>query len=271
LTARAYFVVHDPVPGRRLRPNLALVLTRVALVSGASRGLGAAIAQRLARDGFAVAVNYRRGHAEADAVVNRIVDAGGRALAFGGDVTDESEVRRLVVDITERLGPVDVLVVNATGPQPEIPVQELTWDDVLDQLRFFVKSPLLLLQAVLPGMRERRWGRIVHIGSDATDRAHPTLPAYVAAKSAQLGLAAASARALGPMGITVNTVAPGWIPVERHGDIDPSALEGYVRQIPLRRIGVPEDVAAAVAFFASDEAGFVTGERLVVNGGHGRP
>jgi 3-oxoacyl-[acyl-carrier protein] reductase len=243
---------------------------KVALVSGASRGLGAAIALRLAADGFAVAVSYHRGHAEADAVVARIVDAGGRAAAFAADVTDESDVARLVAEVSARLGPVDVLVINATGPQPQIAVQDLTWDDVLDQLTFFVKSPLLLLQAVLPGMRERHWGRIVHIGSDVTDRAHPTLPAYVAAKSAQLGLASASSRALGPWGITVNTVAPGWIPVERHGTIDPSVLQGYVDQIPLRRIGTPEDVAAAVAFFASEAGGFVTGERLAVNGGHGR-
>jgi 3-oxoacyl-[acyl-carrier protein] reductase len=244
--------------------------TRVALVSGASRGLGAAIARRLGADGFAVAVNYHRDRADGEVVAARIVDAGGQAAAFAGDVTDESDIARLVAEISARLGPVDVLVVNATGPQPPIPVQDLTWDDVLDQLTFFVKSPLLLLQAVLPGMRERHWGRIVHIGSDATDRAHPTLPAYVAAKSAQLGLASVSSRTLGPWGITVNTVAPGWIPVERHGVIDPSTLKGYVDQVPLGRIGTPEDVAAAVAFFASEAGGFVTGERLAVNGGHGR-
>ena len=185
-------------------------------MTGASRGLGAAIARTLGSRGFLVAVNYWDDAAEADAVVGGIVDAGGRAAAFGADATDEAEVSRLVADIGRNLGPIDVLVVNATGPQPEIALTDLSWADVSAQLDYFARSPLLLTQAVVPGMRERGWGRIVHIGSDATDRAIPTLPAYVTAKAAQLGLAAVSARTLGPWGITVNTVAPGWIPVERH-------------------------------------------------------
>ena len=241
---------------------------RVALVSGASRGLGAAIAERLAAQGFVVAVNYWDNEAEAQAVVERVLHAGGRAAAFGADVTDESEVARLVAEVTRGLGSVDLLVINATGPQPEIALLDLTWNDLLAQLDFFARSPLLLTQAVVPGMRERGWGRIVHIGSDATDRALPALPAYVTAKSAQLGLVAVSARTLGQWGITVNTVAPGWIPVERHSDIGPEEREAYVSQIPLGRMGVPADVAAAVAFLASDDASFITGERIVVNGGH---
>jgi 3-oxoacyl-[acyl-carrier protein] reductase len=243
---------------------------RVALVSGASRGLGAAIAERLGADGFAVAVNYWDDPAEGAAVVGRIVRAGGEASAFGADVTEESDVTRLVGEVTDMLGAVDVLVVNATGPQPEIALSDLAWADVLEQLDFFAKSPLLLTQAVVPAMRERGWGRIVHIGSDATDRAIPTLPAYVTAKAAQLGLVAVSARSLGAWGITVNTVAPGWIPVERHAPVDPAHREAYVADVPLGRMGTPADVAAAVAFLASDDSSFVTGERIVVNGGHGR-
>ncbi len=243
---------------------------RVALVSGASRGLGAAIAERLGSDGFAVAVNYWDERAEVDALVGRIVGGGGQAAAFQADATAESGVTELVTAVAATLGQVDVLVVNATGPQPEIALTDLTWPDVVAQLDFFAKSPLLLTQAVVPGMRERGWGRIVHIGSDATDRALPTLPAYVTAKSAQLGLAAASARTLGPWGITVNTVAPGWIPVERHAGIGREEREAYVSQIPLGRMGVPADIAAAVAFLASDDSAFITGERIVVNGGHGQ-
>ena len=242
---------------------------RVALVSGASRGLGAAIAERLGSDGFAVAVNYWDERGAVDALVGRIVDGGGHAAAFRADVTAESDVAELVAEVAATLGQVDVLVVNATGPQPEIALTDLTWRDVLAQLDFFAKSPLLLTQAVVPGMRERGWGRIVHIGSDATDRVLPTLPAYVTAKSAQLGLVAVSARTLGQWGITVNTVAPGWIPVERHADIGPEEREAYVSQIPLGRMGAPADIAAAVAFLASDDSSFITGERLVVNGGHG--
>lgn len=240
-------------------------------MTGASRGLGAAIARTLGSRGFLVAVNYWDDAAEADAVVGGIVDAGGRAAAFGADATDEAEVSRLVADVGRNLGPIDVLVVNATGPQPEIALTDLSWADVSAQLDYFARSPLLLTQAVVPGMRERGWGRIVHIGSDATDRAIPTLPAYVTAKAAQLGLAAVSARTLGPWGITVNTVAPGWIPVERHAQIGPEERDAYVAQIPLGRMGVPADVASAVAFLASDDSSFVTGQRIVVNGGHGHP
>ena len=162
---------------------------RVALVTGSSRGLGAVIARRLARDGLAVAVNDRRGDGPAREVAGSICDDGGIAEAFGADVTDEQQVAGLVAAITGRFGPVDVLVLNATGPQPEAPVTEVTWAGHLAQLNFFVKSPVLLGRAVLPGMAARRYGRIVHIDSEAASRPPPGGSAYATAKSAQIGLA----------------------------------------------------------------------------------
>jgi 3-oxoacyl-[acyl-carrier protein] reductase len=129
---------------------------RVALVTGSSRGLGAVIARRLARDGLAVAVNGRRGDGLAREVAGSICEDGGAAEAFGADVTDEAQVVELVAAVTGRFGPVDVLVLNATGPQPEAPVTEVAWADHLAQLDFFVKSPVLLGRAVLPGMQARR-------------------------------------------------------------------------------------------------------------------
>ncbi|WP_090947121.1 SDR family NAD(P)-dependent oxidoreductase [Nonomuraea jiangxiensis] len=237
----------------------------VALVTGASRGLGAAIALRLAADGLAVAVNYHTDAAGAGRVVDAIQAAGGRAESFAADVTDEAEVTGLVAAVGDRLGTVSVLVVNATGPQPSIPLPELSWEAHLDQLRFFVKSPTLLVQAVLPGMRERGGGRVVQIGSDIVDRRLPGMSAYLAAKSAQHALAQVWARELGPYGITVNVVAPGWIPVERHAGLDRS---DYLNEVPLGRMGTPEDVAAAVSYLASEGGAYVTGERITVNGGH---
>jgi 3-oxoacyl-[acyl-carrier protein] reductase len=157
---------------------------------------------------------------------------------------------------------------NATGPQPSVAAQDLTWDALLDQLFFFVKSPTLLMRAVLPGMQQRRHGRIINIGSDMFERALPGMSAYVAAKGAQLGLTRSWARELGPYNITVNLVAPGWIPVERHAGTPPEALQQYAEEVALRRIGSPADIAAAVTFLASDRASFITGERLAVNGGH---
>lgn len=240
---------------------------RVALVTGASRGLGAAIAQRLAQDGHAVVVNYASSAGAADDVVRRIRAGGGTALAVRADVTDEDGVRALVDTAREELGEVTTLVLNATGPQPTAPLDEVGWQHVVDQLAFFVKSPLLLTRAVLPGMRRAGWGRIVHIGSDSVDRAPAGNTSYVAAKSAQLGMARVWARELGPDGITVNTVAPGWVPVERHAGVDPDELEEYAAKVPLRRMGTPRDVADAVAYLASDAASFVTGAYLSVNGG----
>jgi 3-oxoacyl-[acyl-carrier protein] reductase len=240
-------------------------MTTVALVTGASRGLGAAIARRLAADGLAVAVNYRSDRAGAEQVADSIRTAGGVAEAFAADITDEAAVEGLVAAVADRLGPVGVLVANATGPQPTAGVEDLTWQAHLDQLTFFVKSPTLLVQAVLPGMRERGGGRVIQVGSDIVDRKLPATSAYTAAKTAQHALTEVWARELGPYGITVNVVAPGWIPVERHEGLDESA---YREEVPLGRMGMPEDVAAAVSYLASEGGAFVTGQRVTVNGGH---
>ncbi|SNY56394.1 SDR family oxidoreductase [Paractinoplanes atraurantiacus] len=231
-----------------------------ALITGASRGLGAFIARRLAAV-EPVVVNYARDSAGAARVVDDIIAAGGQARAYKADVTDFSAVQEML----DSVGPVRVVVANATGPQPLIAAEETTWEDHLRQLEFFVKSPTLLMQAALPGMKELGGGRIIMIGSDSFERALPLASAYNAAKGAQIGLARTWARELGRYGVTVNVVAPGWIPVERHGDADTA---GYVAEVPLGRIGTPDDIADVVAFVASDAARFVTGERITVNGGH---
>jgi NAD(P)-dependent dehydrogenase (short-subunit alcohol dehydrogenase family) len=203
----------------RMKEHRLSTVGKVALVTGASRGLGAVIARRLACDGWSVAVNYRSGAGSAQAVVEEI-------RAGGGTVVD------------------------------------------LDQLEFFVKSPTLLLQAVLPGMKARGAGRVIQIGSDIFERGLPRWSAYIAAKGAQIGLTRSWARELGPFGITVNLVAPGWIPVERHAGASGEDREAYVADVPLGRFGRPGEIAATVCFLASDAASFVNGERVTVNGGH---
>ena len=242
---------------------------RVALVTGSSRGLGAVIARRLAGDGFAVAVNGRTGDDGVAAVARVIRDDGGAAEGFCADVTDEDQVAGLVAAVTGALGPVEVLVLNATGPQPEAPVTEVGWADHVAQLDFFVKSPVLLGRAVLPGMQARRYGRIVHIDSEVAHRPPPGRSAYAAAKNAQIGLTQSWARELAPFGITVNTVAPGFIPVERHADVPDEVRRAYLASVPAGRMGTPGDIAHAVSFLASDGASFVTGQRIVVDGGRG--
>ena len=239
--------------------------TPTAVVTGSSRGLGAVIARRLAADGWAVAVNYHAGADAADAVVAASRAAGGTARAYRADVTDPDDVRSLVGSAEAELGPVQVVVANATGPQPAVALEDLTWQDHLDQLRFFVQSPTLLVQAALPTMKRLGGGRVVLIGSDMVGRALPRASAYTAAKAAQIGLVRSWSRELGPHGVTVNLVQPGWIPVERHTGVDPA---DYVADVPLGRMGTPDDIAGLVGYLASDAAGFVTGQQITVNGGH---
>jgi 3-oxoacyl-[acyl-carrier protein] reductase len=246
---------------------MAVTHGRVALVTGSSRGLGAVIARRLAGDGLAVAVNGPPGDEQVAAVGRAIRADGGTAEGFCADVTDEEQVAGLVTAITGRLGPVDVLIVNATGPQPEAPLTDVAWADHLAQLSFFVKSPVLLGRAVLPGMRARRYGRIVHVDSEVADRPPPGRSAYATAKAAQVGLARSWARELAPSGITVNTVAPGFVPVERHADVPDDVRQAYLASVPAGRMGTPADIAQAVSFLASAGAGFITGQRIIVDGG----
>jgi 3-oxoacyl-[acyl-carrier protein] reductase len=241
---------------------------RTTLITGASRGLGAAIAVEQGAVDNNVAVNYFNSEAAAEKLCVRIRDAGGTARAFKADVRDEAEVDRLVGEVEKAFGGVDVLVVNATGPQPLLSIEQQTWQSYLDQLEFFVKSPLLLLKRVLPGMRARGFGRIINIGSEVMELGNPRFANYVSAKGAQLGLTRSWARELGHSGITVNLVAPGWIPVERHSDVPQAELEAYRRGVPMGHMGKPEDVAKMVAYLASDGAGFITGQKFAANGGN---
>jgi 3-oxoacyl-[acyl-carrier protein] reductase len=242
---------------------------QVALVTGSSRGLGRFIARRLARDGLAVAVNGLHGDGDELEVARAIQDEGGVADAFVADVTNEQQVIDLVASVVARLGEISVLVLNATGPQPEAPLREVGWDDHLAQLEFFVKSPVLLGRAVLPAMQARGFGRIIQIDSEVVDRPPPGRSAYATAKAAQIGLTHSWARELARYGITVNTIAPGFIPVERHAAVPGEIKSAYLATVPAGRMGTPEDIAEAVSFFASEGAGFITGQRLVVDGGRG--
>jgi 3-oxoacyl-[acyl-carrier protein] reductase len=158
--------------------------------------------------------------------------------------------------VNEVLGAVDILIVNAKGPS-RFSIEEQTWRSYLDQLEFFVKSPLLLLKQVLPGMKEHGFGRIIQIGSEVFEIGNPKFANYVAAKGPQLGLTRSWARELAPTGIRVNLVAPGWIPTERHADA--AQDESYARSVPMQHMGNEKDIAKMVAFLASDDSGFITG------------
>lgn len=240
---------------------------RVALVTGSSTGLGRAIALGLGRAGAKVVLNYQNNHERADRTLAEFREAGIEAILVRASAVDEGDVDRLFTTAEQQLGPVDIAVVNATPEQPLKPIEQYDWAFHQQMLEFFIKSPFLLTRRGLPHWKRQRWGRIVNITSEVFHRSVAPFSAYVAAKGGQIGWSRSMSRELAPWGITVNMVAPGWIPVERHEKDPQEAKDAYFELIPAGRWGVPDDVAGAVVYLSSDEASFVTGQTLCVNGG----
>lgn len=239
---------------------------RVALVTGSSKGLGKEIALSLGKTGAKVCLNFANDQSKAESAFEELKATGAEGILIRADVTDEAQVKYMIGEIEEILGPVDILVLNATPDQPQKPIEEYDWSFYQTMLDFFVKSPFLLTQAVVKGMKKKKWGRIINIGSEVFQLGVPNFSAYVAAKGGQIGWTRSMSRELAPYGITVNIVNPGWIPVERHLDDPQEIKEAYLAGIPAGRWGTPHDVSEAVTYFASDEAAFVSGQTLCVNG-----
>jgi 2-hydroxycyclohexanecarboxyl-CoA dehydrogenase len=239
---------------------------RVALVSGSARGIGRAIAEALAANGHAVALGdlLEDDAREAAAVI------GERALAVPLDVTDSGSVSAAVSAVEDGLGPVDILVNNAGWDElkPFLQTDEAFWDRVID-INF--KGGLRLTHAVLPGMVKRGYGRVVNIGSDAGRVGSSMESVYSGAKGAVIAFTKTLAREVAKKGVTANTVCPGPTdtPMLRGMEAEGGGtlIAALERAVPMKRLGTPEDVAAAVAFLASDEAGFITGQTLSVSGG----
>ncbi len=246
---------------------------RVALVTGAARGIGRAICERLAADGAAVAVNYRSSDraAEAEAVAAGIRGRGGVAVAVRADVSDAGEVDRMIREVTEALGPVAILVNNAAVTRVHGPwagIDEAAWDRVMDTN---AKSLFLCCRAVQPAMAAAAWGRIINISSVTFLLGRADLVHYVASKGAGVGFTRSLARAVGPDGITVNCVSPGAIETEMELEVAPGQREAIAAELArlqaIPRRGIASDVAGVVAFLASDEASFITGQLINVDGG----
>jgi 2-hydroxycyclohexanecarboxyl-CoA dehydrogenase len=246
-------------------------MARVAFVSGGGRGIGRAISLALAARGDAVAVADLRPEGAAETVA-LIEGAGGRAAGLEVDVTDSGSVREAVERVTSELGPVEVLVNNAGWDEfrPFIETDEPFWDRVIE-VNF--KGGLRLTHAVLPGMVERDFGRIVNIGSDAGRVGSSLEAVYSGAKGGVIAFTKTIAREVARSGVTANTVCPG--PTETPmleqmtgaDDQGAKVIDAMRRAVPMKRLGTPEDVAAAVAFLTSEEAGFITGQTLSVSGG----
>ena len=239
----------------------------VAIVTGNSTGLGKAIGLALGKAGAKVPVNFAHNEARARQALEEYQAAGIATCLVQSDVTTEEGVARLFAETDKNLGKADIVVPNATCEQPLKPIEDYDWAFYQTMLDFFIKSPFLLTRKALPYMKQKRWGRIINITSEVFQRSVAPFSAYVAAKGGQVGWSRSMSRELAPYGITVNMVAPGWIPVERH-EKDPQEMkDAYKVLIPAGRWGTPQDVAGAVLYLASPEASFVTGQTLCVNGG----
>ena len=244
--------------------------TRVAIVTGGGSGIGLAISERLAADGAAVALFDRDG-AAAETAAAKITAAGGTAIGVTVDVTDRAQVDAGVAEVRERLGPPTILVNNAglDGFDAFLSIPIETWNRILE---VNLTGTFQCCQAVVPDMLEAGWGRIVNISSSSAQGGQPMMTHYVAAKAGVIGFTKALALELGPKGITVNTIPPGFVdtPMLRQTEAKGRLGKGvdhHAASTPVRRVGRPEDIAAACAFLVGDEAGYVTGQVIGVNGG----
>jgi 3-oxoacyl-[acyl-carrier protein] reductase len=242
---------------------------RVALVTGGAGGIGKAICLRLAADGCDVVVNYRGQSERAARIVAEIEQGGaGRAIAVQADISTPEGAEKLLREARRAFGTVDVLVNNASPHINPKAFGATEWDDVQRQLDVQVKGAFLMTRACVPDMAAQRWGRIVNITSQVLDGA-PSVSwtGYAMAKGALAVFSKYMAAELGPQGITVNCVSPGMCETALIGDISEKAQLMIARQTPLRRLAKPRDVAAAVAYLVSEDAGFVNGDTVAVNGG----
>ncbi len=243
---------------------------RVAVVTGGASGIGLAISERFASDGIAVAV-FDRDAAGAEAAAEKIVANGGDAVGVAVDVTDRSQIERGVAEVKARFGRPTILVNNAglDGFDPFLTIKPEKWQRLLD---VNLTGTFNCCQLILPEMIEEGWGRIVNISSSSTHGGQPLMAHYVAAKSGVVGLTKSLALEFGPQGITVNTIPPGFIdtPMLRRSEAKGllgKGVEFHASQTPVRRAGKPEDIAAMCSFLVRDEASYITGQVLGVNGG----
>jgi 3-oxoacyl-[acyl-carrier protein] reductase len=238
---------------------------RVALVTGASQGIGRTCALRLAKEGATVALSARN-QEKLNELVSEITAAGGKAAAFALDVGDEEQIKSTVKAVIAQFGKIDVLVNNAgiTRDQLVMRMKRADWDAVLQTN---LTSAYLCIQQVIGSMLKQRWGRIINITSVFGQMGQAGQANYSASKAGLIGLTMAIAREVGSRSITCNAVAPGFIETPMTAVLSDELKQTAVKQIPLGRVGSPDDVASAVAFLASDDASYITGHVLNVNGG----
>jgi 3-oxoacyl-[acyl-carrier protein] reductase len=239
---------------------------RVALVTGGSRGIGRATCLALAAKGAAVVVLYRSRIKEASEVVEQIQSTGGQGLAIEANVLDPGAIKRSVEQAAAKLGKIEILVNNA-GEMTDVSVADMKDEDWEEALAINLTSSFRYTRECIPSMKERRWGRIINVSSQVAYTGSNNHAHYSAAKSGLLGFTFSLTKELGPYGITANVVAPGRILTDLLVKRMPGREQEWMSQTPMRRFGRPEEVAATIAFLASEEAGYITGAVINVNGG----
>jgi 3-oxoacyl-[acyl-carrier protein] reductase len=240
---------------------------KVVLVTGASRGIGAAAAIRLAQGGAAIAVNYHQNKEAAEKVLSQVRDAGVRGLIFQADVTEKDQVDKLVQTVEQQLGPIDVLVNNAYFPFEVGPLHTLGWESFHRTVEHELSAFFHCARACLPAMQQKKRGRIIVVSTRLAQQPLPKMGAYAAAKSALESMANTMAIELGPLGIAVNVVTPAFTLTDA-SMIMPEAFRERVKETrPLKKHLYPEDVAGAIAFLAGDEASMLTGSHILITGG----
>ena len=240
---------------------------KIALVTGSSRGIGAATAIKLAQHGAIVAVNYNNSEEKAQNIVNTILKDNGTAIYVKANIFDKVESEQMVGAVEKQLGKIDVLVLNAGANFKMAPFMEQTWEDFENKILKEVKGSYWTIKAVLPSMIERKTGSIIIISSGLSRKPGYGFSTHTTAKSALDGFAKALAIEFGPIGIRVNVIAPGLTLTDATSFMQQAQIDAAASIIPLRRIGTPEDIAGAVLFYASDESKYITGNYLPVNGG----
>lgn len=239
---------------------------RIALVTGSGKGIGRAVALALAKRGLAVAINYSRSETAAEETARQIVSFGAECRIFRADVSKSDQVKNLFEQIKGTLGPVSILVNNA-GITRDALLVRMKDEDWREVLTLNLEAAFLCTREAVRDMARSRWGRVVNVSSVVGLIGNPGQANYCASKAGLIGLTKSVAREYGMRGITANAVAPGWIETDMTASLKPEIREAMLKSVPAARPGLPEDVASVVAFLASDEASYVNGQTIAVDGG----